>query len=62
VKSRVHPEAQYTLTATILPKLTGRLPRQHIAPDLLPIDSDKLADPYYFREAKISTDRFFAKV
>jgi hypothetical protein len=50
------------LTATILPKLTGRLPRQHIAPDLLPIDSDELADPYYFREAKISTDRFFAKV
>jgi hypothetical protein len=54
VKSRVDPEAQYTLTAMILPKLTGRLPRQHIAPvGMLPIDSDKLADPYYFREAKI---------
>jgi hypothetical protein len=38
----------------ILPKLTSRLPRQRIAPvDLLPIDWDTLADPYYFREARI---------
>ncbi|KAH0813725.1 hypothetical protein GEV33_009068 [Tenebrio molitor] len=48
VKSREHPEAQYTLTAMILPKLTGRLPRQHIAPvDTLLVNSDELADPYY---------------
>jgi hypothetical protein len=54
VKSRVHPEVQYTLTAMILPKLTGRLPRQHTAPvDTLLVNSDELADPYYFREAKI---------
>jgi hypothetical protein len=45
---------QYTLTAMILPKLTGRLPRQHTAPvDTLLVNSDELADPYYFREAKI---------
>jgi hypothetical protein len=54
LKSRIHPEVEYTVTAVILPKLTGCLPRQQIAPvDTLPVDSDNLADPYYFRKAKI---------
>jgi hypothetical protein len=54
LKSRVHPEVEYTVTAVILPKLTGCLPRQQIAPvDTFPVDSDDLADPYYFRKAKI---------
>jgi hypothetical protein len=44
LKSRVHPEVEYTVTAVILPKLTGCLPRQQIAPvDTLPVDSDNLA-------------------
>ncbi|XP_068914704.1 uncharacterized protein [Tenebrio molitor] len=54
LKSRVHPDAEYTVTAVILPKLTGCLPRQQIAPvDALPVDPNDLADPYYFRKAKI---------
>jgi hypothetical protein len=54
LKSRVHPDVEYTVTAVILPKLTGCLPRQQIAPvDTLPVNSDDLADPYYFCKAKI---------
>jgi hypothetical protein len=42
VKSRVDPEAQYTLTAMILPKLTGRLPRKH--------SCDNINNDYYNRD------------
>jgi hypothetical protein len=54
LKSSVHPDVEYTVTAVILPKLTGCLPRQQIAPvNTLPVDPDDLADPYYFCKAKI---------
>jgi hypothetical protein len=54
VQSRLFPEAQYSLSAVVLPKLTGRVPPQLIKPvEQIQIDPAHLADPQYFREAKI---------